>query len=473
MELLSDPVVLARLQFAVTTMLHIIWPVLTIGLSIFIVLMEILWLRTGDVDYYRHARFWTKLFLLNFGVGVVTGLPLEFEFGTNWAPFSIAAGDFFGNILGFEGAMAFMLEAGFLGIMVFGWNRVIPQIHLLASVMVAFGASLSAFWIMAANAWMQTPAGGEMVNGEFRVDSYMEAIFNPNMPWAVSHMWVACLETSLFVIGGISAWYVLRGHAVDFFRKSLRMALYAAVVIAPLQVILGDGSGVSVFEHQPAKGAAIEGHWHTNPPAEGAPWSVVAWPDKDSQTNLWSVEIPNVLSLLATHSLNGQVAGLREFAPRDQPPALPLLYYTFRLMVLIGFAFVALMLWTLWAEWKGRLTSDNIVGQRKLLGAWVAAIPMGYVAVECGWIVREVGRQPWVIHGLLRTEEGASPLPAGTIGTTLTAYTLVYLLLMIAFIVFARRLLYKGPDLEVVPKWPAGEPVTAGTSGIEQRQEHA
>jgi len=451
MDILSDAVLLARLQFAVTALLHILWPVLSIGLSLFLVALEILWIRTGNIDWYHHARFWSKLFLLNFGIGVVTGLPLQFEFGTNWAPFATSVGDFFGNILGFEASMAFMLEAGFIGIMLFGWQRVSASMHLFATSMVAFGASLSAFWIMTANAWMQTPAGGSMQDGRFVISSYAEAIFNPDMPWAVSHMWVACIETTLFVLGGISAWYILRGVQTAFFLKSFRLAFIAALAIAPAQILLGDGSGLSVFEHQPAKGAAIEGHWDTNPSGQGAPWKVLAWPDKQAQRNQWSIEIPNMLSLIATHRLDGKVEGLRSFAPENQPPALPLLFYAFRIMVLIGIGLLLLVLWTAWAWHKGRLRLENIGMQRALLRAWVAAIPLGYIAVETGWIVREVGRQPWIVYGLLRTAEQASTLPAGIVLTTLCAYTSIYLLLLGAFIVFARRILYAGPDLSLVP----------------------
>jgi cytochrome bd ubiquinol oxidase subunit I len=325
-------VILSRLQFAITTLFHILWPVLTIGLSLFLVVTESLWLRTEEVAWYHHTRFWGRLFLLNFGIGVVTGLPLEFEFGTNWAAFSTAAGGFFGNMLGFEGAMAFMLEAGFLGIMMFGWQRVPRTMHLIATIMVAFGASMSAFWILVANSWMQTPAGGHMENGRFVLDSYLQAILNPDMPWGFSHMWVACLETSLFVIGGISAWYLLRGRHVAFFRKSFLLAAGLAVIVTPLQIWIGDSSGKVVFKEQPAKGAAIEGYWNTNPPGEAAAWAIVAWPDKAQQRNVWQVTIPGVLSWLATGSLRGQVIGLRDFAPNDQPPLLPLLFYAFRIM---------------------------------------------------------------------------------------------------------------------------------------------
>ena len=455
MTLLTDYVLLSRLQFAVTTLFHILWPVLTIGLAMFLVATEAYWLRSGDDDYYRHARFWSRLFLLNFGVGVVTGIPLEFEFGTNWAPFSTVAGSFFGNILGFEAAMAFMLEAGFLGIMVFGWHKVPRGVHLLATCMVAFGASLSAFWIMDANSWMQTPAGGHMAGGHFVIDSYAAAILNPDMPWGVSHMWVACLETSLFVVGGISAWYILRGRHVAFFLKSFRLAVALAVVVTPVQIWLGDSSGKIVFQEQPAKGAAIEGDWTTNAPGQPASWAVVAWPDKAAQKNDWEIEVPDLLSVLATGSWTGTVRGLREFAPADQPPLLPLIFYAFRVMAGIGFALFFLMLWTGWAWWRGQLRPDRAPANRWLLRAWVAAIPLGYVAVDMGWTVREVGRQPWVIYGLLRTSQGASVLPAAAVGYTLLGYLAIYAGLLVAFVVFAWRIVRKGPNLAV--RVPGGE----------------
>jgi len=445
---LFDSVTLSRLQFALTAMFHILWPVLTIGLSLFLVLLEILWLKTRDPDYYRHARFWSKLLLLNFGIGVVSGIPLEFEFGTNWAPFSIAAGDFFGNILGFEGAMAFMLEAGFLGIMLFGWQRVPSGIHLFATTMVAFGASLSAFWIMAANGWMQTPAGVHFENGSMIVDSYAAAIFNPAMPTSVMHMWLACLETSLFVIGGISAWYLLKDRHSAFFLKSFRLALLAAVIVTPLQILVGDAAGRMVAEQQPAKLAAIEGHWQTNPPGKGAAWALLAWPDAVNQRNHWSIEVPNLLSLITTHSLTGRVAGLREFPTRDQPPVL-VPFYAFRLMVLAGVTLAALMLWSVSRWRRGAFTAAGISGERTLLRAWITAIPLAYLAVEMGWLTREVGRQPWIIYGMMHAEAAASALPAAAVAATLLSYFVTYATLLIIFIVFAGRLIRRGPDLDV------------------------
>ena len=391
----------------------------------------------------------------------ITGVPLEFEFGTNWANFSTVSGGFFGNILGFEGAMAFMLEAGFLGIMVFGWQRVPRAMHLVATAMVAFGASMSAFWILVANSWMQTPAGGQMVNGRFVVDSYLAAIFNPDMPWGVSHMWVACLETSLFVIGGASAWHLLLGRDLAFFRKSFLLAAALAVILTPLQIWLGDGSGKEVFQDQPAKGAAIEGHWNTNPPGQPAAWALLAWPDKAEQRNDWQVAIPGALSWLATGSLNGRVIGLRAFPPSDQPPLLPLIFYAFRIMAGIGFALFFLMLWTCWAALTGRLRTETIGGQRLLLWAWVAAIPLGYIAVDMGWIVREVGRQPWIIYGFLRTSDAVSSLPVASVGFTTAGFFAIDSLLLAIFVLFACRIVRSGPDLSLPAPAPGPRQLSA------------
>jgi cytochrome bd ubiquinol oxidase subunit I len=452
MDIFQDPVVLSRLQFSVTAMFHILWPLTTVGLSIVLVVFEVLWLKTGDIDNYRHARFWGKLFLLNFSIGVISGLPMEFEFGTNWSRFSIATGEFFGNILGYEGAMAFMLEAGFLGIMLFGWMRVPPIIHLLATSMVALGASLSAFWILVANSWMQTPAGIHLENNRVVVDSYFDAIFNKNMPWGVSHMWFACLVTSFFVIGGLSAWYILKNRHTDFFLKSFKLALIGVIFVVPIQLALGHGSGHEVFVNQPAKGAAIEAHWTTNPEGTRAAWNLLVWTNKTDQQNAWAISIPNVLSVLATGDLQGQVKGLTAFPKADQPPAIGLIFYSFRLMVTIGMAFFGLMLWTVVVWLKGQLSSESIGNHRLLLCAWIASIPLGYIATECGWIVREVGRQPWVIYGLLRTHDATSILPVSVVATSLIAFVVVYSVLFILFLIFAVRIIQKGPDLTLIPR---------------------
>jgi len=451
MECFQDPVFLSRLQFAVTAMFHILWPLTTVGVSLILAIFEGLWLKTGNIDSYRHARFWARLFLLNFSMGVISGLPLEFEFGTNWSHFSIVTSEFFGNILGYEGAMAFMLEAGFLGIMLFGWKRVPPTIHFLATCMVAFGASFSAFWILVANSWMQNPAGIHLENNRVVVDSYFDAIFNKNMPWGFSHMWFACLTTSLLVIGGLSAWYILKKRHTAFFLKSFKLALFGAMFVAPIQFYLGDGSGREVFNSQPAKGAAIEAHWKTNSPGEGAAWNVLMWPNQDQQKNDWAIQVPNLLSILATGEPHGKVKGLTDFPKSDQPPAIALIFYSFRFMVTVGIYFLGLMLWSCVAWFRGSLSAESISDQRLLLKAWVAAIPLGYLAAECGWIVREVGRQPWVIYGLLRTRDAASALPVSAVATSLLAFLAVYGTLLVLFLIFAVRIIRKGPDLSLAP----------------------
>ncbi|SDI22219.1 cytochrome bd-I ubiquinol oxidase subunit 1 apoprotein [Paraburkholderia steynii] len=442
---------LSRAQFAMTAIFHILWPILTISLSAFLFLVEALWIKTGDVMLYRQARFWSKLLVLNFAVGVVSGIPMEFQFGTNWAGFSQYSGQFIGNILGFEGAMAFMLEAGFVGVMLLGWGRVPRGVHLFATGMVALGSSISAFWIMVANSWMQTPAGYAVVDGKIEVTNYLAAIFNPDMVWGVSHMWVAAIETGMFVIAGISAYNLFRKRHPEFFARSFKIALAVLVIAAPLQIWLGDSSGVSVFETQPAKGAAIEGHWHTNAPGTGASWSLLAWPDKAAQRNDWSLEVPGMLSVLGTHSLHGQVKGLTDFKPEDQPPMLPLLYYAFRVMAGIGFCFMLLAFWTVYALRKARGSLDALLARRKLLLAWVLCIPLPYVAVEAGWIVREVGRQPWVVYGLLRTSQAASTVAPSSVSLSMAMFFAFYVVLLVTFFVLARRWLRNGPDLTSVP----------------------
>ncbi|WP_395399784.1 cytochrome ubiquinol oxidase subunit I [Pseudoduganella sp. UC29_106] len=442
---------LSRAQFALTAIFHILWPILTISLSAFILVMEALWIRKGEVVYYHHVRYWSKLLVLNFAVGVVSGIPMEFQFGTNWAPFSKFTGAFIGNILGFEGAMAFMLEAGFIGVMLWGWGKVPRGVHLFATAMVALGSSISSFWIMVANSWMQTPAGVVVENGRVVVVDYLAAIFNPGMAHGVAHMWLAAMETGLCVVAGISAWHLYRHRNMGFFARSFKIALGMLAVVAPLQVLVGDSAGAAIFENQPAKGAAIEGHWETNAPGKGASWSLLAWPNKAEQRNDWSIEVPNALSMLATHTVDGKVTGMRDIPLQDQPPAIPLLYYAFRVMAGIGVLFAALALWTAWAMRRARGQLSALLSSRKLLLAWTLAIPLPYIAVECGWIVREVGRQPWSVYGLLRTSDAASSVASGAVLSSSAMFIVFYAVLLAAFFTFARKWLRTGPDLALQP----------------------
>ncbi|MEA5617321.1 cytochrome ubiquinol oxidase subunit I [Cronbergia sp. UHCC 0137] len=449
MELLSNTVALSRLQFALTAIFHMIWPVLTTGMSIYLIVVEGLWLKTKNPAYYHHARFWSKLYLLNFGIGVASGLPMGFQFGTNWAPLSEAVGDFLGSILGFEGSMAFMLEASFLGIMIFGWERVNPVIHYLATILVAFGANLSTFWILVANSWFQTPSGGEMVNGKFIVHDYFQAILNPFMLNSVLHMFLATLETSLFVIGGISAWYILSDRHTEFFSKSFKIVLAIALFVAPLQVYIGHASGDQVYHYQPTKLAAMEAQWETIPAGQSANWSIIASPNKTAEKNDWEISVPNGLSYILElkPKLSQPVLGLKEWKPEDRPPMIPLIYYSFRLMIGIGFFLVALMLWSMIKWLTGELSNNNLAQQKWLLQAWVLSAPLGYLAIESGWIVRCVGRQPWTVYGQIRTVDAASHLEPGEVLFSLTVITLLYSVLFVSAMYFGSRIIRKGPDL--------------------------
>ncbi|AFY33928.1 cytochrome ubiquinol oxidase subunit I [Calothrix sp. PCC 7507] len=451
MDFLSDTVVLSRMQFALTAIFHMLWPVLTTGMGIYLVIVEGLWLKTRNPDYYHHARFWSKLYVLNFGIGVASGLPMEFQFGTNWAPFSEAVGDFFGSILGFEGAMAFMLEAGFLGIMLFGWGRVHPVIHYLATIMVAFGANLSTFWILVANSWLQTPSGGEMVNGKFIVSDYFQAILNPFMVKSVLHMFFATLETSLFVIGGISAWYILKERHQAFFAKSLKIVLAAAIAVAPLQVYIGHLSAEQVYHYQPTKLAAMEAKWETSPAGQPADWTLLALPDEKAQKNTWELSIPNGLGYILEFkkNLSEPVQGLKEWKPADRPHMVGLIYYSFRIMSGIGFFLVGLMLWSALQWLLGKLSPEKITQQKWLMRAWIFAAPLGYIAVESGWIVRCVGRQPWALYGQIRTADGASHIPASNVLTSLTIFAVVYSILLFSTLYFGSRIINKGPNLQL------------------------
>ncbi|MGQ9871830.1 cytochrome ubiquinol oxidase subunit I [Leptodesmis sp.] len=451
MQFLGDTVALSRIQFALTAIFHMLWPVLTTGMAIYLIIIEGLWLKTRNLQYYHHARFWSKLYVLNFGIGVASGLPMAFQFGLNWAPFSESVGDFFGTVLGFEGTMAFMLEASFLGIMLFGWERVPPVIHFISTILVAIGANLSTFWILAANSWLQTPAGGEFVNGRFVVQDYFQAIANPFMVKSFLHMFFATLETSLFVIGGISAWYVLNQRHAEFFSKSLKVILAGLIIVAPLQIFIGHLSAEQVYHYQPAKLAAMEAQWDTIPAGERADWSLLAIPNDRAERNEWEVKIPGALSYLLElkPALDEPVKGLKEWEPANRPHMIGLIYYSFRIMSGIGMFFAALMGISVIQWLRGKLAAGAITEQKWLMRAWILAAPLGYLAVETGWIVRCVGRQPWIVYGEMRTVESASNLPAGEILFSLVGLTSMYLVFLTAALFFGSRIIRKGPNLEL------------------------
>jgi cytochrome d ubiquinol oxidase subunit I len=468
MQFFSDTVALSRMQFALTAIFHMLWPVLTTGMAIYLIIIEGLWLKTRNLDYYRHARFWSKLYVLNFGIGVASGLPMAFQFGLNWAPFAESVGDFFGTVLGFEGTMAFMLEASFLGIMLFGWERVPPVIHFISTILVAFGANLSTFWILSANSWLQTPAGGEFVDGKFVVHDYFQAIANPFMVNSFLHMFFATLETSLFVIGGISAWYVLNQRHPEFFAKSLKVVLAVAIAIAPLQIFMGHLSAEQVYHYQPAKLAAMEAQWETIPANERADWSLLAIPNDKAERNEWEIKVPGALSYLLElkPTLNQPVKGLKEWQPANRPHMIGLIYYSFRIMSGIGMFFAALMAVSVIQWLRGKLAEGAIAQQTWLMGAWILAAPLGYLAVETGWIVRCVGRQPWIVYGELRTVDSASNLPAGEVLFSLVGLTSMYSVFLVAVLYFGSRIIRKGPNLELPAPVIGGQPKI----GLDQAQ---
>jgi len=435
-----DAVFLSRIQFAVTTMFHILFPVLTIGLALYLVVVEFLWLMTKQEIYYRMYRFWVKIFAINFGVGVVSGVVLEFEFGTNFSRFSQMVSNVFSPLLAFEVMTAFFLEAGFLGIMLFGWERVHRSIHFLATCLVSLGAILSAFWILAANSWMQTPAGYKLVNGKFMVTNFSDVIFNPSLFARMGHMTTASFETSAFVVAGISAYYLLKEKQTVLFRRSLAISLVMAFLFAPLQIYLGDVSGRQVFHHQPEKLAAMEAHWETNTKG-GAPFAVIAFSDMEAEKNLFELNIPNGLSLLVTHSFDGRVPGLKEF-PRNDRPNVFILFWSFRLMVAIGFILFFVMVWAavLWRR-------GHLYNHRPFLRTLLVLHPLGFVATELGWITTEVGRQPWLVYHLMRTAEGISPIPAGNVIWSLSLFLIIFTIIGASYFYYVLKTLARGPDL--------------------------
>ena len=432
-----DAVFLSRIQFAFTVGFHILFPTLTIGLAAYLAYVEWRWLRTRDEVYLAQYRFWLRIFALSFGMGVVSGIVLSYEFGTNFSRFSAATGDILGPLLSYEVLTAFFLEAGFLGIMLFGWNRVGPRLHFTATLMVAIGTSLSAFWILSANSWMQTPTGFEIVDGRFLPTDWWAIVFNPSFPYRLAHMLLASYLTTSFVIAGVCAWYLLKRRHLDFARRGLSVALWAATVLAPLQIVAGDLHGLNVQEHQPMKVAAMEGLWQTR---KGAPLVLFAVPDPSAETNRFAIEIPKGASLILKHDPDGEVLGLNEVAPADRPN-VPVVFFSFRVMVGLGFLFLFVAAWSLWLRWHGGFDD-----RQWFLRLCVGCIPLGFIATLAGWFVAEVGRQPWVVYGLMRTADAVSPIAASQVMTSLILFVAVYGILFAAYLYYLGRLVAKGPE---------------------------
>jgi cytochrome bd ubiquinol oxidase subunit I len=457
-----DPVLLARLQFAFTVIFHIIFPSFTIGLSAFIATLLLRWIATGREHLHRLARFWTKIFAVSFAMGVVSGIVLSYQFGTNWSRFSVAVGNVIGPLIGYEVLMAFFLEATFLGVMLFGWKRVPPWLHVFSAVAVAVGTATSAFWILSANSWMQTPAGYELRDGIAYPLDWLEVIFNPSFPYRLTHMLSAAYLTTSLVVLSVGARYLLAGRFLEEGRTMVRMGVGMLALLTPIQLFIGDQHGLNTLEHQPMKIAAVEGHWDGSEPGALV---LFAWPDAKAETNRFEIAIPKLGSLIVTHDPDGLFPGLLSVPPEDRPPIVPV-FFAFRAMVGVG----VLMLLAGWVGaflwWRGRLFDSRWYLQPLAWGWW-----LGFVAVISGWIVTETGRQPWLAHGILRTADATSPVPSGSIVTTLILFVLVYGVVFAMGIYYINRLIHRGPEGRAVEAPERGMPTRPLSSVVEAERE--
>jgi cytochrome d ubiquinol oxidase subunit I len=433
-----DASMLARIQFAFTVSFHIIFPAFSIGLASYLFVLEGLWLKTENPVYLNLYKYWLKIFAVAFGMGVVSGLVMSYQFGTNWSVFSDRAGPVIGPLLAYEVLTAFFLEAGFLGIMLFGMERVGKRLHFFATTMVAFGTLLSATWILSVNSWMQTPTG-HAVNelGQFVPVDWLAIIFNPSFPYRLVHMTLASYLTVSFVVGGVGAWHLLRNRANPEARKMFSMAMWMATFVAPLQIFAGDLHGLNTLEHQPMKVAAMEGHWERQ---TGAPFLLFAWPDSAAEKNVFEVGIPYASALVLTHDIGGETPGLTDVPASDRPP-VGMVFWSFRIMLLIGTLMALIGLYSVWLRWRGRLY-DTPWLQRAAV--WMG--PSGFVAVLAGWIVTEVGRQPFTVYGLLRTSDSLAPVDAPAVAASLIAFIVVYFALFGAGTYYIIRMMGATPD---------------------------
>lgn len=447
-----DALLLSRIQFGFVITFHILFPAFTIGLAHWLAFLEWRWLRTRDALWRDLYFFWLRIFAISFGMGVVSGIVMSFQFGTNWAVLSERAGAILGPLLSYEVLTAFFLEASFLGVMLFGWNRVSPRLHFLSTCMVALGTLFSTFWILAANSWMQTPQGHEVVDGMYVPVDWLAIIFNPSFPYRLAHMVLAAFITTCFVIGGVSAWYLRRGVHGQAGRTGLRLAVAFAAIALPLQVLVGDLHGLNVGEHQPVKLAAMEAHWEHGEPGAGVPLILFALPDAENETNHYELAIPRLGSLILTHRWDGEIEPLTAVPASERPPVAPV-FWGFRIMVGLGVAMLVLALASAWAWRRGWLFES-----RWLLDGWRLLSPAGFVALLAGWYVVEIGRQPWVVYGLLRTSEAVSPnITAAAVMSSLATYAAAYAVIFGAGIWYLLGLVRKGPQpFEEPPRTEGG-----------------
>lgn len=430
---------LARIQFGFTISFHIVFPAITIGLASYLAVLEGLWLWKRDTVYRDLYHFWSTIFAVNFAMGVVSGLVMAYQFGTNWSYFSSFAGSVTGPLLTYEVLTAFFLEAGFLGVMLFGWNKVGPGLHFFATIMVALGTLVSATWILASNSWMQTPQGFEIVDGRVIPVDWLKIIFNPSFPYRLVHMTIAAyLATALFVAAS-GAWHLLRGRNTPAIRTMLSMAMWMLLVVAPLQIAVGDAHGLNTLKYQPAKIAAVEGHWE-NKPGEGVPLVLFGWPDMAAETTRYKLEIPRLGSLILTHDWNGQIQGLKEFAPEDRPNST-IVFWSFRLMVGLGFLMLLLGIWSVWLRWRRGLFETKLFLRFALLMG-----PSGLVAILAGWFTTEIGRQPWIVYGVMRTKDAVSNHSALALSATLIVFIVMYIVVFGTGVSYMLKLVGHGPD---------------------------
>jgi cytochrome bd ubiquinol oxidase subunit I len=433
-----DALLLSRLQFAFTIAFHIIFPSFTIGLASYLAVLEGLWLATRNEAFKTLYLFWVKIFAISFGMGVVSGVVMSYQLGTNWSVYSALVAPVIGPLFAFEVLTAFFLEASFLGVMLFGWRKVGPGLHFAATSLVAVGTIISAFWIISANSWMQYPQGFErLADGSLRATDFWQVVFTDTFPERLAHMLLAAFLTTALVVGGASAWRLLRRPKDAESRIALRMAIGMFAVVAPLQLVVGDLSGKEVLEVQPAKLAAIEAFWETR--AE-QPFHVIAWPDRASESNRFELSIPKVGSWIVAGRSSAEIKGLKSFPPEDRPP-VAIVFWAFRVMVGLGLAMIALGLWGAWLVWKGGGPENH----PPFLRAAILMSPMGFVAVISGWMVAEVGRQPWVVTGVLRTRDAVSPITVGEVSTSLVAFLVVYAVIFSAGVLYILRLIAEGP----------------------------
>ncbi len=455
----TDAILLARIQFAFTVSFHFLFPALTIGLAAYLAVLEGLWLKTGKTVYLDLFRYWLKPFAINFAMGVVSGIVLSYQFGTNWAVFSDRAGPVVGPLMAYEVLTAFFLEAGFLGVMLFGMRRVGARLHFAATCMVALGTLASSFWILAANSWMQTPQGHVLgANGQFLPESWLAIIFNPSFPYRLVHTVTASFLTTALVVGGVAAWHLLRRNDNPQVRKMFSMAMWMAALVAPVQVVIGDQHGLNTLHHQPAKVMAMEGHYESH--ADGAPLYLFGIPNDREQRLDYAVGIPKLGSLILEHDPDAPLAGL-DTVPDDEQPPVAIVFWSFRIMVGLGVLMFALGLWSVWTRWRGTLYES-----RPLHRFALAMSPAGFVAIIAGWVTTEVGRQPYLVYNLLRTADSASPLDAPAVGASLIAFVVVYFAVFGVGIWYILRLLNKPPheQEETLAATEKGPIRTAGTA---------